>query len=99
MSQPVIKQNTEAPASRSSDAGQITVPLGEGGRKVSYLVSQPAAESDAALAVLPRPLQIIEKPPRKAWLDYLRVFAILAVITGHVVVDFYRRFGEIGQAE
>ena len=26
---------------------------------------------------------------RKVWLDYLRVFAILAVITGHVIVDFY----------
>jgi surface polysaccharide O-acyltransferase-like enzyme len=36
---------------------------------------------------------------RKAWLDYLRVFALLAVITGHVVVDFYRRFGEVGPAE
>lgn len=36
---------------------------------------------------------------RKAWLDYLRVFAILAVITGHVIVDFYGRFGEVGQTE
>jgi surface polysaccharide O-acyltransferase-like enzyme len=36
---------------------------------------------------------------RKAWLDYLRVIAILAVITGHIVVDFYKKFGEVGQAE
>ena len=36
---------------------------------------------------------------RKAWLDYLRVIALLAVITGHIIVDFYGRFGEIGRAE
>lgn len=35
---------------------------------------------------------------RKAWLDYLRVIALLAVITGHIIVDFYNRYGEIGQA-
>lgn len=35
---------------------------------------------------------------RKAWLDYLRVFAILAVITGHIIVDFYGRFGEVSQS-
>lgn len=35
---------------------------------------------------------------RQAWLDYLRAFAILAVITGHVVVDFYR-YGKVGPAE
>ena len=32
---------------------------------------------------------------RKAWLDYLRVIAIMAVVTGHVAADFYRMFGEI----
>lgn len=36
---------------------------------------------------------------RKAWLDYLRAIAILAVITGHIIADFYKRFGEVGQAE
>jgi len=36
---------------------------------------------------------------RKTWLDYLRVIALLAVITGHIIVDFYSRFGEIGQVE
>jgi surface polysaccharide O-acyltransferase-like enzyme len=36
---------------------------------------------------------------RKVWLDYLRVIALLAVITGHIIVDFYSRFGEIGQVE
>ena len=36
---------------------------------------------------------------RKIWLDYLRVIALLAVITGHIIVDFYERFGEVGQAE
>jgi len=36
---------------------------------------------------------------RKAWLDYLRVFALVAVITGHILVDFYRRYGEVGPVE
>lgn len=77
----------------------MDVPVETGGGAVSYLVNQPAAESEAGLAVLPRPSQKVEKSPRKAWLDYLRVFAILAVITGHVIADFYARFGEVGPAE
>lgn len=36
---------------------------------------------------------------RKTWLDYLRVFALLEVITGHIIVDFYNHYGEVGQAE
>lgn len=36
---------------------------------------------------------------RKAWLDYLRLFALLAVITGHIIIDFYRRYGEVGLIE
>ena len=35
---------------------------------------------------------------RKAWLDYLRVIAIMVVVTGHVAADFYRMFGEISNA-
>ncbi len=42
--------------------------------------------------------QIAAKPARKAWLDYLRVFAVLAVITGHVIVDFYDQ-GNVKTAE
>lgn len=70
-----------------------------GGRVAAYQMRQAAAESEAGLAILPRPSQAVEKSPRKAWLDYLRVFAILAVITGHVIADFYARFGEVGPAE
>ncbi|NTU55847.1 MAG: acyltransferase [Anaerolineales bacterium] len=89
----------ETSTTQSSDAGRITVPLGEGGRPAAYEVSQPAAESEAALATLPNRSQALAKSPRKAWLDYLRVFAILAVITGHIIADFYARFGEVGPAE
>ncbi|MEW6287424.1 MAG: acyltransferase [Chloroflexota bacterium] len=43
-------------------------------------------------------LQADGKPLRKVWLDYLRVFAILAVVIGHVIVDFFNRFGEVQAA-
>ena len=33
---------------------------------------------------------------RKHWIDYLRVIAIIAVITIHSTTSFYARFGEIG---
>jgi surface polysaccharide O-acyltransferase-like enzyme len=36
---------------------------------------------------------------RKHWLDHLRVIAIFAVITGHVIVDFYKMYGKVGPAE
>jgi len=36
---------------------------------------------------------------RKHWLDYLRVMAILAVVMGHIIVDFYKLYGKVGQAE
>lgn len=36
---------------------------------------------------------------RKHWIDYLRVAAILAVITIHVTASYYSRFGQISQAE
>lgn len=96
MSQPLTGQGVDIPTNGSFDAGQIIVTVGEEGGAGLYQVYQPAAESEAALAVLPK---TVEKSPRKAWLDYLRVFAILAVITGHVIADFYARFGEVGPAE
>lgn len=99
MSQPVKEQDADIAADGSFDAGQITVPVGEAGGAVLYQAHQPAAESEAALEVLPRQSQSPEKSPRKAWLDYLRVFSILAVITGHVIADFYARFGEVGPVE
>lgn len=40
-----------------------------------------------------------EEMMRKFWLDYLRVIALLAVITGHIIADFYYRFGEVGPVE
>jgi len=36
---------------------------------------------------------------RKYWIDYLRVIAILAVITIHSSTPFYSRFNEIGQLD
>lgn len=99
MPQPVKEQGADIPTSGLFDAGQqITVPVGEAGRAI-HQVHQPAAKSEATLGGLPRQSQSPEKPPRKAWLDYLRVFAILAVIAGHIIADFYARFGEVGPAE
>jgi surface polysaccharide O-acyltransferase-like enzyme len=36
---------------------------------------------------------------RKAWLDYLRVIAVVGVVAIHVTADYYKKFGEISQAE
>lgn len=36
---------------------------------------------------------------RKVWLDYVRVIALAAVITGHIAADFYRKFGEISAVD
>ena len=36
---------------------------------------------------------------RKHWIDYLRVIAIIAVITIHSTTSFYARFGEIGMLD
>lgn len=99
MSQPMKEQGADIPTCEANGTIQFTVPAGEGGRAILQYVNQPAAESEAASAILPHQSQSLEKPPRKEWLDYLRVFAILAVIIGHVIADFYARFGEVGPAE
>jgi surface polysaccharide O-acyltransferase-like enzyme len=36
---------------------------------------------------------------RKAWLDYLRVIALVAVISGHIAADFYRMYGQVSLAD
>jgi surface polysaccharide O-acyltransferase-like enzyme len=36
---------------------------------------------------------------KKAWIDYLRILAVLAVITAHTTSDFFCKFGEIRQLE
>ncbi len=63
------------------------------------LEGQAEAGSEALMAAVPQALEVSKTSSRKVWLDYLRVFAILAVITGHVIADFYRLFGEVGAAE
>jgi surface polysaccharide O-acyltransferase-like enzyme len=60
---------------------------------------QPAAGSEALTVLTPQALDVRRTNPRKVWLDYLRAFAVLAVITGHVIADFYGLFGEVGPAE
>ncbi|MFT3890700.1 MAG: acyltransferase family protein [Anaerolineales bacterium] len=36
---------------------------------------------------------------RKAWIDYLRVIALGAVIMGHIAADFYHKYGEVSPAD
>lgn len=55
------------------------------------------AQAAAGMSAQPHP-HIAVTPARKAWLDYLRAFAIFAVITGHVIVDFYHQ-GNVQTAE
>lgn len=43
--------------------------------------------------------QLWEIIMRKAWLDYLRVIALLGVVTGHIAADFYRMYGEVSMAD
>lgn len=95
MSRSNSQQKTTIPLSDVFDAAQANGSDGEKGEALAYLAHSPAAEGEA----LSQTMQTFAKPPRRAWLDYLRVFAILAVITGHVIVDFYDRFGEVGAAE
>lgn len=99
MSQLVTGQGADIPTDGASGTGQTAVPAGKGDEAAAVRAYQPAAESEAAPAVLPCRSQPGEKSPRKAWLDYLRAFAILAVIAGHIVVDFYRLFGQVESAE
>ncbi|GAB4444880.1 MAG: acyltransferase family protein [Anaerolineales bacterium] len=85
---------------RSAVSRMENVPFAESeGVTMVTLEGQAEAGSEALTAAVPQALEVSKTSSRKAWLDYLRVFAILAVITGHVLADFYRRFGEVGAAE
>ncbi|NWG33031.1 MAG: acyltransferase [Chloroflexi bacterium] len=62
-----------------------------------WVTSEGQAEAGSEAATS-NALEVIKTYQRKVWLDYLRVFAILAVITGHVIVDFYDQ-GNVRTAE
>jgi surface polysaccharide O-acyltransferase-like enzyme len=64
---------------------------------VTWVPSEGQAEAGSEAATS-NALQVVNTHQRKVWLDYLRVFAILAVITGHVIVDFYHQ-ANVGTAE
>jgi surface polysaccharide O-acyltransferase-like enzyme len=64
---------------------------------VTWVTSDGQAEAGSEAATS-NALEVIKTYQRKVWLDYLRVFAILAVITGHVIVDFYDQ-GNLRRAE
>ena len=84
---------------RSLEIGQSVSTLGEGDSINVNNTYQLVTENATGLAVPRSQVKTTSKIIRKAWLDYLRVFAILAVITGHIIVDFYRKYGEVGPVE
>ncbi|GAB4461904.1 MAG: hypothetical protein Kow0070_20170 [Anaerolineales bacterium] len=85
---------------RSTASQRDEVPVVESeGLAMIDLDDQPAAGSEALAVATSQALDVRGTNPRKVWLDYLRVFAILAVITGHVIADFYGLFGKVGAAE